>query len=266
LKNITVAIFVCCLLLISKDWQTLKRIKKKYWGLLLIIGLIGGSIPFLLFFKGLSMTTGAQGAFIHKTMFLYVMILATIFLKEKIDKKLLIGGLFLLLGNAFLFKFIPHSLGKGDFLVFLATLFWATENIISKHTLKELSSRVVVWGRMFFGSIFILIFLIITSQINLISGLNLHQIGWVIITSIILFAYVMTWYSGLKYIPVSLATAILLLGSPITTILTFIQKGTIHWEQIAGISLAFVGVIILLANTFIWQIIQKAKRRIYVRN
>lgn len=247
LKNVLVAVFVCCLLLAMKDWKLLRKMSRKYWGLLLAIGLVGGSVPFLLFFKGLSMTTGVQGAFIHKTMFLYVMVLAAVFLKEKISKKLLLGGLFLLLSNAFLLRIIPHSLGMGDLLILLATLLWAVENTISKHTLKELPARIVVWGRMFFGSFFILIFLIVTSQISLISSLGFQQISWVIVTSIMLFGYVMTWYSGLRYVPVSVAAPLLLLGAPITTLLTFIYTGIIAWSQILGLSLALggVGIIIL---------------------
>ena len=222
LKNITVAVLVCCLLFTMKDGRLLKGLSKKYWGLLLAIGLIGGSIPFLLFFKGLSLTTGVQGAFIHKTMFIYVAVLAALFLKEKISKKLLFGGLLLLLGNAFLLKFIPYSLGKGDLLILLAALFWAVENTISKYTLRELPSRVVIWGRMFFGSIFILIFLVATGQIGLIGTLNISQMAWVVVTAIILLGYVITWYTGLKYVPVSVATPILLLGAPITTLFSFI--------------------------------------------
>jgi len=262
LKNIVVAVLICGLLLIVKDWRLLKNLSKKYWLLLIAIGLIGGSVPFLLFFKGLSLTTSAQGSFIHKTMFIYVMIFAMLFLKEKISKKLLFGGLILLLGNAFLLKFIPHSLGKGDLFVLIATLFWAVENIISKHTLKELPSRIVIWGRMFFGSIFILIFLALTHQINLITTLSANQISWVLITGIILFGYVMTWYSGLKYLPVSLATTILLLGAPITTLLTFIDKGAISFKEIFGIGLSLVGISLIFGLKYI---AERLRRIIYVR-
>ncbi len=245
LKNVAVAILICCLLLLMKDWRLLKGLSKKYWALLFLIGLIGGSIPFLLFFKGLSLTTGSQGAFIHKTIFIYVAVLAIIFLKEKINKRFLFGALLLLLGNAFLLKFIPHSLGKGDLLILLATLFWAVENIISKYTLKKLPSRIVIWGRMFFGSIFILLFLGFTGQLNLIMSLSIAQVSWVIVTAVILLGYIMTWYTGLKYIPVSLAAPILLLGSPITTLLSFIQTGLISQNQIFGILSILIGIIII---------------------
>jgi len=266
LKNITVAVIICCLLVVMKDWRVLKKLNKNSWGLLLTIGLVGGSIPFLLFFKGLSLTTSAQGSFIHKTMFIFVTVLAVMFLKEKIKKEFLFGALLLLLGNAFLLKFIPHSLGKGDLLILIATLFWAVENVISKYALKELSSRIVAWGRMLFGSIFILIFLVITGQVSLIDGLNINQITWVIITSVILFGYVMSWYSGLRHIPVSLAVIILLLGAPITTLLTFIQTRVLSWGEVLGIGLVLAGIIIILKIVDIIPSSSFIKRKDYVRN
>src|SRR3989339_2183939 len=67
-KNIVVAVLAVGWILALKDWQILKSLNKKKWLWLVGVGLIGGSIPFLLFFKGLSLTTAAQGSFIHKTM------------------------------------------------------------------------------------------------------------------------------------------------------------------------------------------------------
>lgn len=246
LKNIIVAVLICAVLLITKDWKSLKTLNIKQWKSLVIIGLIGGSIPFLLFFKGLSLTTSAQGSFIHKTMFIYVIILAALFLKEKINKKLLAGGLFLLMGSAYLLRYIPHSLGMGDLFIVLAVLFWAIENIISKKILNELSYQIVSWGRMFFGSIFIIIFLVVTGQISLMVSLNSGQIIWILITSVLLFGYVMTWYSGLRSMPVSLSSTILLLGAPITTLLSFLYTGAISRQEMIGMFLAVLGLVAVL--------------------
>jgi len=265
LKNLSVALLLTGLLLAVKDWKTLKSLTKKQWFLLAIIGLVGGSIPFLLFFKGLSLTSAAQGSFIHKTMFVYVALLAVIFLKEKIDKRFLFGGLFLILGSLFLLKKISFLPTQGDFLILFAALFWATESIISKHTLKELQGRTVAWGRMFFGAFFIFLFLLGTGQVSLIANLNFSQISWVAITTIILFGYVMTWYSGLKYIPVHQAAAILLLGSPITTLLSFVSgRGIVLQEALSGF-LIILGIIFILGLRQIYQLIKNLKEVIYVR-
>lgn len=250
---------------IFNDWKELKKLTKKQWFLLILIGLIGGGIPFLLFFKGLSLTNAAQASFIQKTMFIYVAILAPLILKEKIEKEFLFGGLLLMLGSLFLLKKLPLSINRGDFLIFLATLFWALENTISKYLLRGLSGKIVAWSRMFFGSLFILIFLLLTNQLTLLATINLRQIYWVIITAILLFGYVMTWYSGLKYIPVTRATAILLFGSPITTLLSLIFGGKIHSQDILSNLLIIFGIIIIIGFKEIWKLIKEIKKLVYVR-
>jgi len=251
------AILVISWLLMLKDWKILKCLKKIQWIILLGVGLIGGSIPFLLYFKGLSMTTPIQAAFIHKTMFIYVAILAIVFLKEKINRGFLIGGLMLLIGNILLLKVIPHQFGWGDFLILLATLFWAGENILSKHLLKELPSRIVIWGKMFFGSIFIFIFWLITGQAHLVLSLNLEQLGWVIITSVFLFGYLVTWYTGLKYVKVSVAATILLLASPITILLSLIilNEGILLIQSI-GIVLIVLSMFLIYRSNIQKEIIE----------
>ncbi len=266
LRVIIVATFLSGLLLAFKDLKSLKLLTKKQWLLLILVGLVGGSIPFLLFFKGLSLTTAAKSSFIHKTMFIYVAILAKLILKEKIDKKFLLGGIVLLIGNLILLKKIPSEINYGDLLVFFATLLWATENTISKYLLKDLNGRQLAWGRMFFGSLFILLFLLFTNQTNLIFNLNLKQISWVLITAFILFGYVMTWYSGLKYIPVSQATAILLLGGPITTLLSLLSAGKIVYSEILSGLLIILGIIILVGIKESFKVLKKIKQLIYVRS
>ena len=64
-KNVLVAVFLISTLLALKEWKTLKSLSGKAWGQLALIGLIGGSIPFLLFFTGLQMTSAAQAGFLH---------------------------------------------------------------------------------------------------------------------------------------------------------------------------------------------------------
>ena len=247
LKNIIITLLIISWLLMMKDWKILKNLKQKQWLLLILIGLVGGFVPFLLFFKGLSMTSGVQAAFMHKTMFIYIAILAFVFLKEKISKNFLIAGLLLLLGNILLLKLTSYSFGLGDVLILIATLFWAGENVLSKYMLNDLPSRIVIWGRMFFGSIFIILFLLMTNQIGLVSSLSINQLGWVMITSVLLFGYVCTWYSGLKYIKVSEAAVILLLATPITTLLSwmFLDKALLI-SQIIGIILSLLASFIFL--------------------
>ncbi len=246
-KNIIAAVFLFAVILFFKEFKLLIGLRGKDWLKLAIIGFVGGSIPFLLFFRGLQLSSGAAAAFIHKTMFIYVAVMAVFFLKEKLSKKVLISAILLLTGNFLLLKINPlnlFSLDYGSLLIFTATLFWAVESIISKHTLKELTSTQVAFGRMFFGSLFILVFLFFNNELGLMLTLTWPQVSWILLTSVFLFLYVFTWYNGLKHVKVSVATSILLLGSPITTVLSYFFLGiSLTLNQVFGILLLVSGII-----------------------
>jgi drug/metabolite transporter (DMT)-like permease len=247
-KNIVVAVFLISTLLAFKEWRTLKTLSKKAWGQLALIGLIGGSVPFLLFFTGLQMTSAAQASFVHKTLFVWVALLAAYFLKEKINRNMVLGGVLLLAGNFFLLKLTGFSFGMGDFLIILATLLWAGEVTLSRHVLKTLDAlpgRVVAFGRMGFGSLFLILYLAATGKIMLYASFTGAQYLWILFTGALLYGYVFTFYEGLKRVPASVATAILLLGTVITTLLNLVWNGTIAWQQVLGSVLIFGGALLV---------------------
>ena len=247
-KNIMVTLFLFSLIFFTTKFKEFRLLKKKDWLKLVLIGLIGGSIPFVLFFRGLQLTSGAGASLIHKTMFVFVTVLAVIFLKEKLNKKVIIATTSLLLGTYLLLR--PSlSFSLGDLFVLTATLFWALENTLSKYVLKELSANIVAFGRMFFGSMFILIYLVFTNKIGSLLTLTTTQFSWILVTSGMLFLYVFTWYNGLKHVNVSLATAILLLGLPVTTLLRFLTGSVMSISQSFGIMLLLTGVIVFMNST-----------------
>lgn len=264
-KNVMVALILGCVLLSWKNHSAISQLTKKQWFSLVIIGLVGGSIPFLLFFKGLTMTSAAEASFIQKSMFIFVAAMAVFFLKEKINKIFMFGALLLFLGNFLAIKSLHLSFGYGDLLIFMAVLLWSVENILSKAALNKLDSRIVAWGRMFFGSIFILIFLLISRQSHYIIAFNMKQFGWIVVTSIFLFFYVITWYSGLKSIPVSVATSILVLGAPITTVLSAISLGKINMADVYPSLLIILGLLTIIGSDYVARKIKHTKN-FYVRS
>ncbi len=244
-KNVIVAVFIVSLIGLLGEFRQLKQLTKKQWIKLAVIGLVGGSVPFLMFFRGLQLANAATAAFIHKIMFVFVAVMAFVFLKEKLKKNYLVAAVLILLGNGLLLGFVWQGIGAGEMLILGATLFWAVEQVISKHALKELSSKVVAFGRMFFGSVFILAYLLFTGKLALLTSLSVSQLGWIMVTSVFLLGYVLTWYSGLKHVDVSVATCVLLLGSVITTLLSFVflDKLLTIW-QVAGMLMLIAGVVL----------------------
>lgn len=261
LKSAVVAVFLFSIILLLKDFKEIKTLSRKQLGQLAVIGLIGGSIPFLLFFYALQFTTAINAGFLHKTLFLWASLFALFFLKERLNKKFIFAALLLLAGNFMFFNI--SAFGLSEMLILTATIFWAAENTLSKRVLKDLSGSIVAFGRMFFGSIFVLAFLVFTNQMAPIVALSIQQIQWVLISSVFLLAFVFTFYSGLKHLPVHKATAVLLLAQPITVFLSFAFLGKeILPIQGFGFLLIIAGIFLLFGVGFFINSIKTAKNPI----
>ena len=93
-KNLIVGLIILAILLISGRWKGIFNINKKQALNLLLVGFIGGAVPFYLFFTGISMIPAINASLIHKTLVIWVALLAMPLLKERLTK---IQGLAILL-------------------------------------------------------------------------------------------------------------------------------------------------------------------------
>ena len=84
LKNAIVAAFIIGIIIVWKKRSELASLSPKQKKLLILIGIIGGSMPFILYFTGLKLTSALNASLIHKTLFVWVAIMAVPILKEKI--------------------------------------------------------------------------------------------------------------------------------------------------------------------------------------
>jgi drug/metabolite transporter (DMT)-like permease len=249
LKNSIVAILLIGIILAFRKWQEIKALNKKSWINLLLIGAIGGSLPFILYFQGLTHTSALTAGFIHKTLFIWVAILAVGFLKEKIGR-LQIGALILFLGgNLLLGGFQNFHFGKGELMILAATFLWAIENIIAKKTLKDVSSLTVASARMVFGSVILLTVVGFSGKLTLISNLSPVQWLWTLIPSMLLLGYVLTWYSALKILPATVVASLLVPATFITTVLStiFLKKPLTSLNNLSGV-LVVSAIVILIAS------------------
>lgn len=216
-KNIVAAVFLAGLIMTSGRFAELKTLSEKTWAKLALIGLVGGSVPFLLFFKSLTLIPAAEAAFIHKTLFLWVALFSYPVLKERLSKIQLLA--LAVLGLAVFLSGAPSKwdFGIGALLALAATLLWAIENIIAKIVLRDLSATTVAWARMTLGSFFLLAYLLATGNIAHVVPTSLAQMGWALAVGLILFGYVSFWYAALKGAPATIVTAILVIAAPITS-------------------------------------------------
>ncbi|MDD5317975.1 MAG: DMT family transporter [Candidatus ainarchaeum sp.] len=223
MKNLAVAALVLAGILLLSKSRELSRLSRRDWGSLLAIGLVGGSVPFMLFFWGLAQTGAATASLLQKTLFIPATALAFIFLKERLSKAQLAGSLLLFAGAAAFSGVAPQALGIGECAIIGAVLLWSAEDVISKTVLRALAPETVVFGRMFFGSLAILALLAATSRAPDVASLSGMQLAWLAFTALLLLAYNLTFYSGLKRIKVGEATAVLVAGSLVTSALSLLD-------------------------------------------
>jgi drug/metabolite transporter (DMT)-like permease len=226
-----------------------KKFNKVSWRYLLSIAVIGGAFAFILFFNGLSLTTASRGAFLQKTLPLYVIILAFVFLKEKITKKYVIAIFLMVIGTLVLYfaKISPSEFWKnpsmGDILIIAATFLWAVENVIAKKAMiKGETNFVVSFARMFFGGLIIFGVLILMGKYNLLLELKAYQIINILVSTAILFGYVFCWYWSIKLINVSKASVILLLAPVVSIIFGVLMLNEpIPPMQLVGSAIILIG-------------------------
>jgi len=246
------ALFIGIIFFVLASFQNrfnYKKFKKVPWKYLLAIGVIGGSFAFLMFFSGLKLTTSGRGAFLHKTLPLYVTVLAFLFLGEKIKKNQSLALVSMFIGTIILYwgQINPSELwsnpSMGDLLVIGATILWAVENIIArKAMIKGESNYTVSFARMFFGAIILFAIVMLQGKLGLLFNLSMAQVMNLVISVVILFGYIFCWYWSIKLINVSKASTILLLAPVISLVLGVIMFGEpIVLLQLIGSLLILIG-------------------------
>jgi drug/metabolite transporter (DMT)-like permease len=202
-----------------------RSIGARGWLGLAVLGLIGGSVPFLLFFTGLAEASAPAAAVIHKTLFIWVALLAVVLLRERLGAWQ-IGALGVLLVAQLMVQ-PPAGVrwGGGESLIALATGLWAVETIIARRLLGSVPPLVAGAGRMGFGLVVLVGYLAVTGKLGIVTQLGLVQWAWVLGTGVLLAGYVATWYGALQRAPAAVVAAVLTLGAPITAGLQAISTG-----------------------------------------
>jgi drug/metabolite transporter (DMT)-like permease len=191
------------------------------WLGLFFVGVVGGSVPFVLFFEGLSRASSTQAAFIHKTLVIWVALLAVLLLRERLSLfhvgaiGLLVAGQAVLIGNLGSLSF-----GTGELMIFAATLLWAVEIVTVRKLLGSLASPPLAAARMGIGLVLLLAYLAISGRAGALINLSVEQWSWALLTGVILTGYVGTWYTALARAPAIDVSAVLVLGAVVTALLS----------------------------------------------
>jgi drug/metabolite transporter (DMT)-like permease len=216
-------------------------ITRRQWLQLFGVGVIGGSVPFVLFFEGLARAEATQAAFIQKMLVVFVALLAVPLLKERLEWPhylaiaLLVAGQAWLVGSAGTIAF-----GEGEAMILGATLLWAVEVVYVKWLIGPLSPRLLAAARMGFGAAILVAWVAVSGKWSGLTALDAGQWRWILLTGLLLTAYVATWYEALARAQAVDVTAVLVFGAVITALLA---------GAIDGVAVGVAGTLAIAAGT-----------------
>lgn len=208
---------------------------------LLAIAVVGGSVPFVLFFEGLARAQATQASFIQKTLVIWVALLAIPIRRERIGPAHVAAITFVIAGQAVLAGSAGTVVfGTGEAMILAATLLWAVEVLLAKRLLDDVAVRVLAVARMVLGTLLLLGWLVLSGRADDFVSLTASQWSWALLTGLLLAAYVATWYAALARAQCVDVTAVLVFGAVVTAFLANATDG-VAFDGL-GVVLVCVGV------------------------
>lgn len=215
--------------------------RPRQWAGLAVVGVFGGAVAFLLFFEGLARASSTDAAFLHKTLLVWVALLALPLLGERLGAMHVVAIALLVVGQIGLAGGVTTLFGQGQLMVLGATLVWAGEVVVAKKLLADLSSWTVGLTRMGVGSVVLVTWTLLRGQGAALTALTSTQWMWVLLTGVILAGYVSTWFAALSRAPAVDVTAVLVVGAVITALLAAVVKGAPIVPQLGWVTLILAG-------------------------
>lgn len=222
---------------------------RSHWQALAVVALVGGAVPFVLFFEGLARASSTNAAFVHKTLIVWVAVGAVVVLGERVTAVHVGAIAALLLGHLVLTGGLgAATFGTAELLVLTATLLWSVEVLLVKRLLVDLPARLVATARMAGGSVVLLGWLAITGRVGELFALDARQWTWVLLTGSTLAVFVGCWYAALALAPAVDVTAVLVLGAVVTGLLDAGFRGVPLTTDSYGFVLVGLGVAAVVAQ------------------
>lgn len=230
-KNLAAAIVLSVIVAfgLRRGTRLTRPASRGQWATLAAVAVIGGSVPFVLFFEGLARATATQAAFLHKSLVVWVAILAVVVLKEKLSAVHYVAIALLIAGqiglNGGLSGIFAVFADGGAMMVLAATLLWAVEVVVSKRLLADVTPWTLSIARMVGGAVVLVAWSAITGTLGQVVPASSVQWGWIAVSGLLLAGYVMTWHNALARAQAVDVTAVLVAGALITAALAGTFKG-----------------------------------------
>lgn len=192
---------------------------------LVAIAIVGGSVPFVLFFSGLAVATAPTAAFIHKTMFIWVALMAVPLLGERLGLIPVAALGTLLAGQALIAPPTGMGWGAGETMIAAATILWSIEVVLAKRLLHGVSPQLLGAARMGLGLVVLVGYLAVSGKLGGLGAISGEAWLWVLVTGGLLAGYVATWFAALRLAPATTVTSVLVVAAVVTGVLSAVSKG-----------------------------------------
>lgn len=247
LKNSVVGLaLIIPFLVLAGPRAELRRLNRNQWLLLLAITLIGGSVAYALDFRGLQISTAPTAAIVDHTQFLFVAVLAVVFISERFSGVIWVALGVLFIGLMLGVKFNAVRMDVGVYFLFASTILFAVDAILIKVALRSVSVLTVMLFKMSLGAVILLAYVAATGSLKAVTHLNPTQWGFVLVTGLILLAFTVTSIMGLRH---ASATGVIAIsaGSPIITTLLVVltRRVPVPTATLLGLGLVFVAVLLI---------------------
>ena len=255
LKNGLVGVLLLVpVIILGRERQRFQQMSSRDWAWLLAVAVVGGSVPYALFFTGLKMTNAVTGSLGDHLQFALVAVLAVLLLKERLTPTLWAGLLVLpdLLGGIGV-ALVGTNLNlvrwnTGTALILASTVLFAVEWVIVKHLLRgRLHPFTVMTAKMTLGSILLFAYLAARGGLSPVLHLSGKQGGYLVATGLILLCFTASIFIAIRHARVSAVMAIGA-GAPLVTVA--IQLAANHHVSLtnggAGLLLTLIAVITIL--------------------
>ncbi|HSR22119.1 MAG TPA: DMT family transporter, partial [Candidatus Eisenbacteria bacterium] len=157
MKNAVAGVLVLApVALLPRVRRELGRLDRRRWAWLGALALVGGSVPYVLFFEGLRQTTPATGAFLNHLQFAAVALLAVPLLGERVTPAMWLGLAALLTGTALGTDAGALRWNAGAAFVLASTVLFGAGFVVAKHLLRDVSTSTVMAAKMTAGSALLL--------------------------------------------------------------------------------------------------------------
>jgi drug/metabolite transporter (DMT)-like permease len=250
LKNAVVGLLVLApLALLPGVRRELAHLRRGQWAGLAVLALVGGSVPYVLFFEGLRQTTPATGAVLNHLQFAVVALLAVPLLRERVTHAMWLGLAALLVG-----ALVGTDLGAlrwngGAALVAASTVLFGAGFVLARRLLRDLSTSTVMAAKMTAGSAALVAYCAATGRLGAVAHLGGPQWSFVLVTGAILLLFTTATLVAIAHVQVTSVVAIGM-AAPVVTLALQEAAGraaTLAPAAAAGLALTAAAALVVLA-------------------